>query len=264
MLVEGDLLGFDRRIDVLEVRTVQLGLLLLHVSAEGGQGGGHLGTRLPEHVRQLTRPRLVVLGEERVRKSCLPRATGSANAVHVILGGEGKGVVDDVLDTLDVQASRGDVGGDQKRAGPVLERLHGKLAVPLRHVAVDASRLPVLPLQVLVQPRALLLVQRKHEGPGHGLLTPEVLLQDPTEVSVLIVGLHDLHHLRHGVRRLETLRADPHLDRIAHKLGSQALDGRGPRGGEHDGLAVRAGLAGDLPDFGLEPEVQHPVRLVEH
>ena len=217
--VKGDLRGLHGGVDVLEVGAVELRLLLLDVRAKRSQGGGHLGASLPQHVRQFTSPRLVVQGEERVRDSRLPRATGPADAVHVILRCERERVVDDVLDAFDVQTTRGDVGGDEKRAASALERLHGELAVPLGHVAVDARRLPVLPPQVFVQSSALFFVQGEYQRPRHGLLTPEVLLQHPREVRVLIVGLDHLHHLRHGVRRLETLRADPYLDRVAHELG---------------------------------------------
>src|SRR5690606_9348551 len=61
-------------------------------------------------VRQ--RHRVTLAGEaDRVALGAQPR--GAADAVHVVLGVERQVVVVDVLHAVDVQAARGDVGGDQ-------------------------------------------------------------------------------------------------------------------------------------------------------
>ena len=39
--------------------------------------------------------------------------SGAANAMHVVLGVQGKVVVDHVRDSLDVNAARGDIGRDE-------------------------------------------------------------------------------------------------------------------------------------------------------
>lgn len=62
----------------LEVRSVQLGLLLLDGGPERQQGLRHGLPRLPQHVDELPRPRLVGLpAEERVRRAC-PRSSCTA------------------------------------------------------------------------------------------------------------------------------------------------------------------------------------------
>jgi hypothetical protein len=41
-------------------------------------------------------------------------------------------------------------------------------------------------------------------------------------MRVFIVRLDHLHDLRDRVRRFQTFRADPHLDRVAHELRREA------------------------------------------
>ena len=43
----------------------------------------------------------------------LASATGTANAMHVIFGGTRQIVIDDVGNTLHIDAARGDIGRDQ-------------------------------------------------------------------------------------------------------------------------------------------------------
>src|SRR5262245_37671445 len=63
----------------------------------------------------------VLLAREADRVPRRAGARGAADAVHVVLGVEREVVVDDVGDTLDVEAARGDVGGDQAGQRAVLE-----------------------------------------------------------------------------------------------------------------------------------------------
>src|SRR3546814_2935711 len=60
---------------------------------------------------------------------------GAADAMDVVLGVERQVIVVDVLHAVDVQAARGDVGGDQDFELAGLELLQQRLALLLRHVA---------------------------------------------------------------------------------------------------------------------------------
>ena len=69
-----------------------------------------------------------------------PFAAGPADAadpVDVGLGLRGRVVVDDVREMLDIQATGGDVGGDQQVGDTVAEGLHHAVALLLRHPAVQ-------------------------------------------------------------------------------------------------------------------------------
>ena len=50
---------------------------------------------------------------------------------------------------------------------------------------------------------------------------------------------------------------------VVEEVPGQLLHLPGPGGGPHLHLSVRSHLLEDLPDLGLEPHVQHPVRLVQ-
>ena len=83
-------------------------------------------------VRQALR---VALAGEADRVALGAQARGAADAVHVVLGIERQVVVVDVRDAVDVQAARGDVGGDQDLELAGLELAQQRLALLLRHVA---------------------------------------------------------------------------------------------------------------------------------
>ena len=68
-------------------------------------------------------------------------ACGAADAVDVVLGIDGDVVVEDVGDAFDVEASCGDVGGDEDVVLTFTESLEGALALDLGAVSVDLSDL---------------------------------------------------------------------------------------------------------------------------
>ena len=75
-------------------------LLLLDRRAKLQQRVRHLLAGLAQHVLQRAREWLLELRvacEERVRDTCLASTAGPANAMDVVLDGEGEGVVDDDL-----------------------------------------------------------------------------------------------------------------------------------------------------------------------
>ena len=71
-----------------------------------------------------------------------PRASppGAADAVQVHLRRRRHVVVDDVREVLDVEAARGDVGGDQQVRLLRPEEPHHAIALPLHHAAVQRLR----------------------------------------------------------------------------------------------------------------------------
>jgi hypothetical protein len=74
----------------------------------------------------------VVHGEERDRNACAAGTARSPDAVRVVLDRVRHVVVDHHGDVRDVDASAGDVGGDQDAVQPVAEALEALLALILR------------------------------------------------------------------------------------------------------------------------------------
>jgi hypothetical protein len=82
--------------------------------------------------------------------------------VHVVVDVSRHVVVDDVRDVVDVEAARGDVGGDEHWRAAVAERLERVLALALRAVAVDRRGRQALAVEkVLDGESALRLVSTK-------------------------------------------------------------------------------------------------------
>src|SRR5690606_23917734 len=67
-------------------------------------------------------------------------ATGAADAMYVGVIVVRHVVVDDMADAFDIEAARGDIGGDQHVNFAELEQRNGLFALRLIHVAVDRRR----------------------------------------------------------------------------------------------------------------------------
>ena len=80
-------------------------------------------------------PERILLAGEADRDARRARAAGPADAVHVILGVVRQVVVDDVADSLDVNAAGGDVGGHDHRNLSFAEIAQGADPFFLRHLA---------------------------------------------------------------------------------------------------------------------------------
>mmetsp|Transcript_37812 Transcript_37812/g.97802 ORF Transcript_37812/g.97802 Transcript_37812/m.97802 type:complete len:404 (+) Transcript_37812:176-1387(+) len=210
---------------------------------------------------------LGVRAEEADGEALLARAPGPADPVHVVLNGEGEGVVDHQLHVLHVQATARHVRGDKRGLPRGLEVRDRQAPLVLRHVALQRNHLveALLPQEGL-QPRRLLLVEAEHDDL---LLRGEVLLQGREEARglVLLVVQHlDLLADR-GVGD-ETLvqGADADVHGLVQELRGQRVHGGWPRGAEHASLPL--GNLGHPADERLhhvdEAHVQHAVRLVEH
>ena len=123
---------------------------------------------------------LLFLGrDERDRLARGAGAAGAADAVDVVLGHVRQLVIDDERQVVDVEAARGDVGGDQHLQLAFLERgerLHARL---LRLVAVDRVG------------------------------DEAVLLELPREARRAVLGAHEAEHL------LQVARADEVLEQRA-------------------------------------------------
>src|SRR5687767_1877676 len=94
--------------------------------------------------------------------------------MYVVFGGGGDVEVDDGSQCLDVDAARGDVGGDEDAIATVLESVERLGSLALRSVAVDARHGdPLLP-EKLPQPVRAVLRPREHERLAHDVAAEEL------------------------------------------------------------------------------------------
>jgi hypothetical protein len=80
-----------------------------------------------------------------------PGAAGTANAMDVIVGMVRHVEIEDVADSGDVEAARGDVGGDQKRNLALAELVERSGARRLIHIAVQGADTEAVLLQRFVK-----------------------------------------------------------------------------------------------------------------
>ena len=105
---------------------------------------------------------------ERQRRSAGAGPLRAADAMHVALRLIRQLVVDDVRDPLNVDASRGDIGGDENADLPAAERLERTYSGILRLVAVDGFNRQAGMPQKLADLVGTMLGAREDEHAIHG------------------------------------------------------------------------------------------------
>ena len=152
----------------------------------------------------------------------------------------------------------GDVGGDEQRQAPVLERDHHAVARALGHVAVQ--RLDVHPA---VAQRAVELVAADLGPHEHDRLLRALGLEHLDQPVRLLARLDLERELLDGVDG-QRRRLDLDRHRVVQVLVGEAADLRRHRRREQRGLAARGRERQDPLDVLEEAEVEHLVGLVEH
>ena len=188
-------------------------------------------------------------------------AAGSADPMHVRLGGTGDVVVDNVRHVLDVESARGDVGGDEQIGGVGAELLHDAIALLLTETTVQCLGAIATAVERFGQlvdfgPRAA-----EHDG-GRRVLDVEHAAKRRDLVRPAD-DVRNLPHPRRGAGRHD-LAVDADAHRFLQMRFGELRDPRRERGREERRLTIgRSGLQDGLEILG-EAHVEHLVRLVEH
>ena len=217
-----------------------------------------MGNRASDGPLDVAQQRALLLGAEREGAPLASGAPRAADAVDVGLGNLRQVVVDHQRQLRDVDASRGDVGGNQHVQLARLEVAEGLLPGALRLVAVDGPR-----GDAAARERADDAVgavfgagedeRRALRRPAQQLGKQGALVGLLDEVDLLADGLD--HRGRRG---------DGHMHRVVEQLFGQRGDVGRHRGREEQRLLL-AGQQRQQPfDVVDEAHVEHAVRLVEH
>ena len=181
---------------------------------------------------------------------------GAADAVDEVVRGVGQIVVDDVSDVLDVDAARGNVGGDQHAVLAVLEALEGGGALRLAAIAVDDVSVVAELLELLRDAVGAVLGAREDEE--RALFFAEHLVEQ-AELLVLHDGVDAQLNLVGGLGGLADLDADGVVDVVANDLADVRVERRRVA----HRLAGLGQRADDAADGGQEAHVQHAIDFVE-
>ena len=216
-----------------------------------------LGLDLVQHA-QVPERRQLTRADQRQRGALLARAAGAAGAVDVDLGRVGEAEVDDVRQLGDVDAARGDVGGDQELEVLVAHALHHALAIRLRQIRRQRLGVDALLLQE-ARDRAGFVAGVAEDDRAVGLLLDDHLQQ--------IAGAGDAAH--DVVAVVDVLDGDVAVGqrdalRRLHVALGVALDLVGHRRREQQRLAALRDVRRDALDVLEEAHRQHLVALVEH
>ena len=185
-------------------------------------------------------------------------ATGSANAVHVVLGMDRHVEVEHMTETTDVEAPCSHVRTHQQPQLVGLELRQRREPLWLAHVAVKLAYAEPVALERLVQNVhvALAIAEDKRVG---DLFGPD----HPAQRLPLVQIVHNRQPGHNG--RSHTGRAaDGDFLGIGEECVCQAADFRSHGGAEEQRLTRLGQEAHDLLDVGNKTHVQHAVRLVDH
>ena len=202
--------------------------------------------------------RPVFAGDQRHGFARAARAAGAADAVHVILGDVRQVVVHDVRQRLDVQAARGDVGGDQHLQLVVLEALERARARRLALVAVDGDGVDAVLPELLGEAVGAVLGLGEHQH-----LLPAIGLDEVREQRALAVLVHRVGDLGDELDRRIAPR-DLDGDRVVQELAGELADVVGEGRREQEVLALGRQQREDAADVADEAHVEHAVGLVQH
>ena len=165
--------------------------------------------------------------------------------------------VDDELDTINVNATCSNVGGDKHAVARAAEQCKVSVALALREVSVQIHGGDPSSREVRCELLRLVLGAREKDATSHSG-------RKSLDHLTLRLGAIDVenvvrHRLDGAVSFLHCMR-DGLVEEAADKLVNAVIQGRG----EKEALATLRGCFHDASDAGEEAEVGHVVRLVEH
>src|SRR3569623_51270 len=194
--------------------------------------------------------------DHRDRRAVLAGAAGAARAVDVDLGRVRERVVEHLGQPLDVDAARGDVGGDQEAHLTGARLRHHALAIALPQIGRDGLGLEALFAQELGHAAGLLARVAEDDG-RLGILEVQdaqqlLLAVDAGDRVVDVADLVDAHEVGRQLQELGRPQEAP----------GQPLDPLRNRRREQQRLPRRGRLLQDVFDVLLEAHGQHLVALV--
>ena len=216
--------------------------LALFDQSEMGLGGGAVGA------------------DEADRQAAFTGAAGAADAVHVGLWGAREVKVDDHRQLIDVQAARGQIGGDQHLQVAGLEVGQRHLARALAHLAMQRGRGNAEPGQLAGDMLAGVAGRHKHQHPTPAVVLDQVAQQLGAARGIdldraLLDGCHVFGRAQFGHVNAQGL---------AQQGLRQRVNGGREGGREQQALARRRQLREQARQLVGKTGVEQAVGLVEH
>ena len=235
----------------------------------GGGSSGGCGKRLvgapvarrdglARHFLDVAQQVALILGAECNCRTGRARAGGSTDAVDIRFRHVRQLELDDMGDSVDVDAARRDISRHQGADVAGLEGGKRALALRLALVAVDGGSVDAGLLERLGDTIGAALGASEHQDPRETRVGEQLVEQGAFAPSF---DEHDL--LRHALGR-RRLRSDGDLQRIMQQLAGQLGDVGWHGGGEEQVLPFHVHVRHDLADRRQEAEVEHLVGFVEH
>jgi hypothetical protein len=181
--------------------------------------------------------------------------------MHVDFGRGRQIEVDDVRHVIDVEAARGDVGGDQDVGLLRPKQLHHAVALLLHHSAMQRLRAVAVRVERVGQ-----LVDLEAGAAEHDRRLRAFEIEDAAERRDLLALADDERHLadlRHLSRRA-LLDRDLHLLRLLQVAARDRHDPRRERRRKQRRLPRRRRLLDDGFDVLGKAHIEHLVGLVQH
>lgn len=186
-------------------------------------------------------------------------AAGAADTVDVVFRVFGDGVIDDVADAGDVEATGGEIGGDDDVEFAVPEACEGEAAVFLGDVAVHDGDFVVFGFTL--DAGGEFIGVGLGSGEDHDAF--EFGFFEESEEEVLALETIDRVEVVADGGGGGARAADFDFEGVAEGPACEGGDFCGDGGGEEERLAVFGAAGDDAADVGHEAHVEHAVDLIE-
>ena len=186
------------------------------------------------------------------------RARGAANAVNIAFGHVGQVKIDDMRDIVDINATRGNIGGDQQTQLASFKVRQSALALWLAFIAVNGAGADACFFKALYHLVSAMLCACEHKSAVdrwifHQLLQQHLLVRRINKNNLLLNPLGGCGH-----------RSNFDPGRIAQEGGSQFGNIFRHCGRKKHGLAARRGHANEFADIDDKAKIEHVIGFIEH
>ena len=198
------------------------------------------------------------IGDDDHRRALLARAAGAAGAMLQCLGIARNLDMDDEAERRQIDAARGDIGGDADAGAAVTQGLQRRISLALAMLARQSDDAEATLGQAGVEV-ADIVARRAEQHRRLGLMQPQQVHD-----RVLDIGRGNGDRLIADVAMAAILPQRLDAQRIALIALGQRDDRLGHRRREHEGAAGRRRSVENLFEIVAEAHVEHFVGLIEH
>jgi len=217
---------------------------------------------LAQNIYEVTSLLRIVSSEEGDGGTMSTSTSCTTNPMDVILRIVGIVIVQNMGDVTNIDTTGGNVRGNHYGAFAGLKLVQDPVTLVLLLIAVNGECGP----SILTKETSDIVSNTLGANENEALirLVFHNLLEVVDHTLTLLRLINNLNGLSNAMVSREVKRTNVNLDEVVKELRGKLANLLGPGSGPHESLAVRANLADDLADLGLEAHVKHSISFIKN